>query len=152
MLLNHNLRFNYGPKCNLSLSFYKLVNEIWSHARGFPVELKETMVVPQSPGSTERKSMSYALICPQGRGQVNKLSDLIWKEGRHTFKMQKNKNNLIDAQKYKLTSRVSSENVIEQSISCKLSNILRWIVLVQSLQLSLALVELLMVSLKAKQH
>lgn len=45
------------------------------------------------------------------------------------------------------TSRVFSEDVIQQSICCKFSNVLRGIVLIQGLQLSLALIELFMVSL-----
>ena len=50
--------------------------------------------------------------------------------------------------RYELTSRVSSKDVVQQSISCKLSNVFGGIFLVQGLQLGLALVELLMVSLK----
>lgn len=46
------------------------------------------------------------------------------------------------------TSRIFSEDVIQQSICCKLSNVLRGIVLIQGLQLGLALIELLVVSLK----
>lgn len=45
------------------------------------------------------------------------------------------------------TSRVLSEDVIQQSVCCKLPDVLRWIFLIQGLQLGLALVELLMVAL-----
>lgn len=47
-----------------------------------------------------------------------------------------------------LASRVLSEDVIQQSVSSELSNVVRGVVLVQGLQLRLALVELFMVSLK----
>lgn len=47
-----------------------------------------------------------------------------------------------------LASRVLSEDVIQQSVSSELSDVVRGVVLVQGLQLRLALVELFMVSLK----
>lgn len=50
--------------------------------------------------------------------------------------------------KSKPTPRVFSEDVIHQSVCCKLSHIFRRIILIQGLQLSLALIELLVVTLK----
>ena len=47
-----------------------------------------------------------------------------------------------------LTPRVFGENIIQQSVGCKLPNVFRWIVLVEGLKLRLALVELLVVALQ----
>lgn len=65
--------------------------------------------------------MSHTHIFPQCRGQVYQLSGQI--------------------------SRVFGEDVIQQSICRELSNVFRVFILIQSLQLGLALVELFMVSL-----
>lgn len=46
------------------------------------------------------------------------------------------------------TSSVSGEDVIQHSVCCELSNVLRGNVFVEGLQLGLALIELLVVALK----
>lgn len=81
LLLKQHLRFDHGPQCNLSFPFYKLVDEVRSHARCFEVQLKETVIVAQSPGSSESERMGHTGICLQGRGQVHQLSGQVWREG-----------------------------------------------------------------------
>lgn len=77
-----HLRFDHGPERDLSFPLYKLVNEVWSHAWGFQVQLKETVIVSQRPGSTQSKSMSHADVGPQPRSQIHQLGGQIWAGGQ----------------------------------------------------------------------
>lgn len=74
-----SLRFDHGLQRDLSFPFYKLVDEVRSHARCFEVQLKETVIVAQSPGSSESECVGHAGVCLQGGGQVHQLSGQIWR-------------------------------------------------------------------------
>lgn len=98
--------------------------------------------------------MSHTHICPQRRGQVNQLSGQIWMERpRAKFKLLENDGKRVydhdlRGKQCGHASGVFGEDVIQQSVCCKLSNVVRGIVLIQGLQLRLALIELFVVSLK----
>lgn len=96
--------------------------------------------------------MRHTLICPQFRGQVDQLGGEIWGGAQHGQSSNAETNvkprlsNTLEARRR--TSCVSGKNVIQQSVCCELSNILRGNVFVEGLQLGLALIELLVVTLK----
>lgn len=100
--------------------------------------------------------MSHTDIGSQLRGQVDQLGSEIW-GGGWTKKARlrcwnKCKPNAVQGRGRtpRRTSSVSGKNVIKQSVRCELSNILRGNVFVEGLQLRLALIELLMVTLTNK--
>lgn len=153
-MLGLDSRFNHGPESNLSLPLYKLINQVWSHAWSFQIQLKESVIVSQSPGCTKRESMSHTDIGSQLRGQVDQLGREIW-GGRGEDKKARlrcwNKGKASAVQEQggtpRRTSSVSGKNVIKQPVRCELSHILRGNIFVEGLQLGLALIELLMVTL-----
>lgn len=95
--------------------------------------------------------MSHTVIGPQLRGQVDQLGGEIWEDAQkgQGSDMETNVNvtqNNVETPRH--TSSVSGKNVIQQSVCCELSNILRGNVFVEGLQLCLTLIELLVVTLK----
>lgn len=96
--------------------------------------------------------MRHTRICPQFRGQVDQLGGEIWEDAQHDQSSNAETNvklGLSDTFEARpRTSCVSGENVIQQSVCCELSNVLRGNVFVEGLQLRLALIELLVVALE----
>lgn len=91
------------------------------------------------------------LPAAQGSSKPTQWSDLD-ERPRAKFKLLENDGKCVRDNDSKENnghaSGVFGEDVIQQSVCCKLSNVVRGIVLIQGLQLRLALIELFVVSLK----
>lgn len=116
-----HIRFDHGLEGSLALPVHELVYEVARHTGCVAVEPEEAVVVAQSPGCPQRQGMGHTGIRLQLPSQVGQLRGDV--------------------------SRVLGEDIVEDAVGGELTHVAGQALRVQRLELRLALVELLMVTL-----